>query len=179
MLEYHTINQTNLSSLFRKQISQPYVINKAFKSLLFRGTCKGYDTTAFPTSKLYKVQREEPKTYGAILCYRDKYALVQGRYTGKWSFPKGHSNEGEQPLECTLREVAEETGIDSLPHPIEYKSLGYGKYYVFILKDQPKLVPRDTKEIMDTKWVTLEEMESMSLNADVSMFRRKLKEMSE
>lgn len=212
MLEYHTINQTNLSSLFRKQLNKPYVFNKAFKSLLFRGTkydmgqvmfnCKGYDTS-FPM-KVLKQENENSitKTYGAILCYQPpfpkekpldhtfgmgetegtcetKYALVQGRYTGKWSFPKGHSNEGEQPLECTLREVAEETGIDSLPHPIEYKSLGYGKYYVFILTEQPQLVPRDTKEIMDTKWVTLEEMEHMPLNADVSMFRKKLKEMSE
>lgn len=189
MLEYHTINQTNLSSLFRKQLNKPYVFNKAFKSLLFRGTrhdmgqvmfnCKGYDTS-FPM-KVLKQENENSitKTYGAILCYQQKYALVQGRYTGKWSFPKGHSNEGEQPLECTLREVSEETGIDSLPHPIEYKSLGYGKYYVFILTEQPQLVPRDTKEIMDTKWVTLEEMETMPLNADVSMFRKKLKEMSE
>jgi ADP-ribose pyrophosphatase YjhB (NUDIX family) len=179
MLEYHTVNQTNLTNLFRKQINQPYVINKAFKSLLFRG-CKGYSAT-FMTKQLSSPQKEERKTttYGAILCYRNKYALVQGRYTGKWSFPKGHSNEGEQPLECTLREVAEETGIDILPHPIEYKSLGYGKYYVFIMTEQSNLVPRDTKEIMDTKWVTLEEMESMSLNADVSMFRKKLKELSE
>lgn len=191
MLEYHTVNQTNLTNLFRKQINQPYVINKAFKSLLFRG-CKGYSTT-FMTKQLSSPQKEERKTttYGAILCYKTpfpkgkhlnhtsgmgetKYALVQGRYTGKWSFPKGHSNEGEQPLECTLREVAEETGIDILPHPIEYKSLGYGKYYVFIMTEQSNLVPRDTKEIMDTKWVTLEEMESMSLNADVSMFRKNM-----
>lgn len=185
MLEYHTISQTNLSSLFK---NKPYIINKAFKSLAFRG-CKGYATpfmnklTQNTLTQNKLTPEKKTKTFGAILCLKtpngQKYALVQGRYTGKWSFPKGHSNEGETPLECALREVSEETGLDILPHPIEYKSLGYGSYYVFILKDQPPLIPRDTTEIMDTKWVTLEEMETMPLNADVSMFRKRLKEVSE
>jgi hypothetical protein len=171
MLEYHTISQTNL-------FNKPYIVNKAFKSLLFRG-CKGY-ATPFLTKNPEPLKKLQPtKTFGAILCFKTsnnqtKYALVQGRYTGKWSFPKGHSNEGETPLNCALREVAEETGIDKLPHPIEYKSLGYGSYYVFNLKDQPPLIPRDTKEIMNTKWVTLEEMETMEVNADVSLFRKNM-----
>ena len=59
------------------------------------------------TSSYFKGFKKQ-KTYGAILIYKDKYALVQGRYTGKWSFPKGHSNEGEKPIECTKREVEEE-----------------------------------------------------------------------
>lgn len=99
-----------------------------------------------------------------------KYALVQGRYTGKWSFPKGHANEGEEPIECCRREVAEETGLDTLPEPMEYLQIGYGNYHVFHLPAPLELVPRDTNEIMDTKWVTLEEMKTMSLNADASMF---------
>jgi hypothetical protein len=181
MLEYHTINQSSLTNLFKKQLNKPYIINKAFNSLSFRGFYQDNATT-FVMKRIQKPKVErQTKTYGAILCYKSpleppKYALVQGRYTGKWSFPKGHSNEGEQPLECTLREVAEETGIDALPPPIEYKSIGYGNYYLFILSYQPNLVPRDIKEIMDTKWVTLEEMESMPLNADVSMFRKNLSE---
>ena len=80
-------------------------------------------------------QFRKPKTYGAILKAKEYYALVQGRYTGKWSFPKGHSNEGENPIDCTIREVAEETGIETLPCPIEYREVGYGNYYVFILKE--------------------------------------------
>jgi 8-oxo-dGTP pyrophosphatase MutT (NUDIX family) len=117
-------------------------------------------------------------TYGAILCIKsvtgNKYALVQGRYTGKWSFPKGHSNEGELPIECTLRELGEETGIDKLPDPIEYIKIGYGSYYIFILSEEKPLIPRDKNEIMDTKWVTIDEMENMLLNADASMYRKKI-----
>jgi len=114
------------------------------------------------------------KTYGAIIRNSEKYAMVQGRHTGKWSFPKGHSNKGEQPIECTMREVAEETGIEVLPPPIGYIHVGYGKYFVFNVNENIKLVPRDVKEIMDTKWVTLEEMSRMNLNADARNYIKKI-----
>jgi 8-oxo-dGTP pyrophosphatase MutT (NUDIX family) len=150
---------------------------KAFNSLSFRGK-KGYSTNLLnKCSKQDMTKSFKQKTYGAVLCIKrksgDLYALVQGSYTGKWSFPKGHSNEGEKPLECTLREVGEETGIDKLPEPSEYIQIGYGNYFVFYLEESIPLIPRDTHEIMDTKWVTLEEMERMSLNADASLYRKR------
>jgi 8-oxo-dGTP pyrophosphatase MutT (NUDIX family) len=114
------------------------------------------------------------KIYGGIICTinqgRKEYALVQGRHTGKWSFPKGHSNEGETPMECTKREIYEETGLSVLPEPIEYRKIGYGYYYLFILPTKYNLVPYDTNEVMNTAWATLEEMEEMTLNADVNQY---------
>lgn len=170
-----------------KSTHQMRIVNKAFSSLSFRGK-KGYSTNLVTRpqkqsdqSTLYKPSTKKAATYGAILCIKNKsrsetlYALVQGRYTGKWSFPKGHSNEGEAPLNCTLREVGEETGIDELPPPTEYLQVGYGNYFLFYLNEPVPLIPRDTHEIMDTKWVTLEEMERMPLNADASLYRKQLK----
>jgi 8-oxo-dGTP pyrophosphatase MutT (NUDIX family) len=152
------------------------VFNKAFQSLSFRSN-KIYSDNLIKTHS--NKERIKQKTYGGILRIKYnteyKYALVQGRYTGKWSFPKGHSNEGEMPLECTLREISEETGIDYLPSPKEYVNIGYGNYYIFDLEEQVPLIPRDTREIMDTKWVTLEEMREMSVNADVSFYLRENK----
>jgi len=158
-------------------------LSKAFQSLSFRGK-HGYpndiQTGKRSINKKESVeQTTKHKTYGAILRVKNEYnqgselyALVQGRYTGKWSFPKGHSNEGEEPIKCTLREVGEETGIDDLPDPIGYLQIGYGNYFVFNLFDQLALIPRDTTEIMNTKWVTVEEMDRMSVNADVSQFKK-------
>ena len=173
------------SPYFHQKPEQMKVLNKAFHSLSFRGK-RGYPTnllssTTFFSAKSSKKDQVKHKssTYGAILCIKNKsgdlYALVQGRYTGKWSFPKGHSNEGEKPIECTLREVGEETGIDKLPEPLEYVQIGYGNYFIFNLEEQVPLIPRDINEIMDTKWVTIEEMERMPLNADASLYRKKLK----
>ena len=153
--------------------------NKAFQSLAFRGRTPSVFSRPSTRSKI-AVAGVTPthKTYGAIILAPTeeghiKYALVQGRYTGKWSFPKGHANEGEVPLACTLRELAEETGLETLPEPIEYIQVGYGNYHVFHLDHQPFLTPRDTNEIMDTKWVTLDEMRSLPLNADASMFAKR------
>jgi 8-oxo-dGTP pyrophosphatase MutT (NUDIX family) len=147
--------------------------HRAFQSLSFKGK-RGYSNN-FITTRQPKCAAsclQKAKTYGGILQVNDRYALVQGRYTGKWSFPKGHTMPNETPIECTLREIAEETGIDTLPQPTDYRQIGYGNYYDFNLTESPTLVPRDVNEIQDTKWATLEEMKSMSLNADVSMFLR-------
>jgi 8-oxo-dGTP pyrophosphatase MutT (NUDIX family) len=169
----------NYTKLFQKTPNTNEV-NKAFTSLSFRGN-RGYSTKLM--NRDYKVSNSKHKTYGAILRIKlqtgDLYALVQGRYTGKWSFPKGHSNEGESAIKCTLREVGEETGIDKLPEPTEYLQIGYGNYFVFNLEEPIALIPRDTNEIMDTKWVTLEEMEYMSLNADASLYRKQLSVLKE
>ena len=116
--------------------------------------------------------------YGGILhtIYEgvDYYALVQGRHTGKWSFPKGHLQHGETGPECALREIAEETGMDEVDHA---KSIGtlflhYGTYYLYECSGFDPLLPRDQKEIVHAKWMTLEEMRGVSLNADVSQFRK-------
>ncbi len=135
----------------------------AFESLSFRGK-RG--------SIWSRRQQRKAKTFGGILRVltksgEEKYAIVQGRYTGKWSFPKGHSNPMESAMECTEREILEETGISSLPRPIRFFKLGFGEYYVFEFERELELNPRDTNEIINTRWATVEEMRSMSVNADI------------
>jgi 8-oxo-dGTP pyrophosphatase MutT (NUDIX family) len=148
-----------------------YITAKAFQSLAFKGHNR------YISSFLKKSPPN--KTYGGILCIKTgdsqvKYALVQGRYTEKWSFPKGHINKGETAFECSFREISEETGIELLPEPTEYMKIGYGHYYIFHFDKEVPLIPTDTNEIMDARWVTLDEMAGLSLNADVSLFRKKI-----
>ena len=65
----------------------------AFHSLCFRGR----RSTPKRSESKEKNSIPRPKIFGGILCTSDNgvkmYALVQGRYTGKWSFPKGHSKD--------------------------------------------------------------------------------------
>jgi 8-oxo-dGTP pyrophosphatase MutT (NUDIX family) len=161
-----------------KQYSEPlqkeFGNHYAFQSLCFRGrrsTPKKSDMAVRETK-----QEPRPKIYGGILCTnhsgKKEYALVQGRHTGKWSFPKGHSNEGETPMECTKREIWEETGIENLPDPVEYLRVGYGYYYLFILPSKYNLFAHDTNEIMKTAWVSIDDMDSLELNADVNQYIR-------
>ena len=178
-------SQTDISPQFNWVTAKPppkLYTNKAFQSLAFRGRSHGPSQQSIFSRTPLRLRpaalNPAHKTYGAIILAaaddgQIRYALVQGRYTGKWSFPKGHANEGEAPLDCTLRELAEETGLEILPEPIEYIQVGYGNYHVFHLAHQPPLTPRDTNEIMDTRWVTLDEMRALPLNADASIFSKK------
>jgi hypothetical protein len=60
--------------------------------------------------------------------------------------------------------------LEDLPEPTEYLQIGYGNYFVFNLERKTELVPRDKGEIMNTRWVRLDEMRKMLLNADVSIW---------
>jgi len=118
------------------------------------------------------------KCFGGIIRVRSnrtidyEYAIIQGRASGKWSFPKGHSKRGETPLECAKREISEETGIPIclLSEPIQFMKLASGKYYLFELSEKISFDPKDSFEVMGTKWATLEEMKSLSINAGIQQF---------
>lgn len=55
------------------------------------------------------------KSYGIILVLRkdndeDEFLILQ-QWQGHWSFPKGHGENGETPIQIAIRELAEETSI--------------------------------------------------------------------
>lgn len=174
---------SRILSLSRNMI----IPSQAFNSLSFK--CKR--PVSLPsikppsTSKKYSykppvnslsIQHKPYKIFGAILRCRShpttRYAMVQGRLTQKWSFPKGHSKDAESPLECTQRELLEETGINTeyLPEPTCIVDLPFGQYFLYDLDKEIELIPGDTKEIMDTRWVSMEEMKNLKLNADANQY---------
>ena len=55
----------------------------------------------------------EEKAFGFVVVTRDldgdRYLLVKQK--DHWSFPKGHAEEGEEPIETARRELLEETGL--------------------------------------------------------------------
>jgi len=123
------------------------------------------------------------EVYGAIIkCVTtNKYCLVKGIRTGKWSFPKGHRNilsteplVMEDPFACMIREVGEEIGIDNLPMPIRECPIRVGYYYLFDVYHELPLNPRDKNEVETAGWFTLEEMRTMSLNIDANVFRSQM-----
>jgi 8-oxo-dGTP pyrophosphatase MutT (NUDIX family) len=46
-------------------------------------------------------------------CARPLFLIIRDSYDN-WGFPKGHVEDGERPEAAALREVIEETGIDTL-----------------------------------------------------------------
>ena len=101
------------------------------------------------------------------------YALACGRYTGKWGFPKGGLEDGETEEECARREVDEEIGVVDLPPPACRMVLCRQVYFVFEVSVLP-LRPMDTLEILEVRWMTLEEMRGVSLNAAAAAFVQRM-----
>jgi ADP-ribose pyrophosphatase YjhB (NUDIX family) len=71
--------------------------------------------------KSYAKRVDEVSAGGLVVDHSGKNGLLIGRRDHKdasgqrilWSLPKGHIEEGETPEQAALREVAEETGIES------------------------------------------------------------------
>lgn len=110
--------------------------------------------------------------YGVIVFIKEnpnKFLILERAKTkNDWTFPKGHTEEGESPKETALRELKEETGIaeiellDTLLLHEEYEIIRHGEkklkindYFIgFVDKDNVEI---EKEEIQSYKWVTYEE----------------------
>src|SRR3989339_1950824 len=96
------------------------------------------------------------------------FVLILDAY-GKWTFPKGHVDQGEVEEKAAIREIGEETGLKKLsshgylgetevkvhkPNEKPYRKLI--KYYLIEAKDKNIIVP-DVSESKDVKWFSLQE----------------------
>ncbi len=74
----------------------------------------------------------------------DEYLYLLLRAYNYWDFPKGVVENGEDPLNAALREVAEETGIEDLKfhwgHPyLETELYGVGKVARYYLAETSQI----------------------------------------
>lgn len=117
-------------------------------------------------------------TYGAIiLSPNNEVLVVEGRQSGKWSFPKGHGRINERPIDAAKREVEEETGISlegiSFTNERRFKSSRSrkgGTYFVFHLDNTPSISPKDTCEIRGGVWCPLSRLSTLNKNMDLTTF---------
>jgi 8-oxo-dGTP pyrophosphatase MutT (NUDIX family) len=116
------------------------------------------------------------QVHGCILVSPEgRYLLVQGRASGKWSFPKGHPLPDEPSLVCAQRELFEETGITA---PFMFSKTLYlatGIYYLYNIRDEVFSETQDSDEVLQTNWFTANELRRMSVNVDVNTFLRRTK----
>ncbi|UNI13541.1 5'-(N(7)-methylguanosine 5'-triphospho)-[mRNA] hydrolase [Purpureocillium takamizusanense] len=116
---------------------------------------------------------------GAIMLNHamDSVVLVKGWKKGaNWSFPRGKINKDEDDLDCAVREVYEETGLDLREAglvPIEKKpkyieiSMREQQLRLYVFRDIPmdtNFQPRTRKEISKIEWYKL---------SDLPAFRKK------
>lgn len=105
----------------------------------------------------------EEKACGCIIIDNGKVLLIQ-QTQDHWGFPKGHVEENETEVETATREVKEETNIDveideNKRYTMEYYTDkgAYKQVVFFIAKKIGGEEKYQEEEIIDMRWVTLEE----------------------
>lgn len=127
------------------------------------------------SARTYAKRVDEVSAGGLVIDTTGKLGLLIGRRdqkdsTGKkilWSLPKGHIEEGETPEQAALREVAEETGIQS---EIE-KSLGVIDFWFmaggkrihktvhhYLFRESGGLLAAQESEVDEVAWFPLNEI---------------------
>jgi bis(5'-nucleosidyl)-tetraphosphatase len=116
---------------------------------------------------------KKDQSFGIVPFYRDGnsyYVFMLKHLGGYWSFPKGHPEKGETPLETATRELKEESGLEvaevfincealeenytfTQKHEVIMKNV---KYYLARVVD-PKAILIDLGEVIDGKWVEVNE----------------------
>lgn len=100
---------------------------------------------------------------GLILMTPDfRVLLVQDAKTLKWGFPKGHrENYDTDDIQTAIREVAEETGIQSNSYIIQepgFRITRGSSSYIFryaIMHTQDVGTVQNTKEIIHMQWISI------------------------
>jgi mRNA-decapping enzyme subunit 2 len=109
------------------------------------------------------------KRAGIILTHQNKYLLVQGLQSKKWSFPKGCIENGETTLQCAIRELEEETGVKLNKHTESLtKEYIYHDTHLFsftsVRPDDINVSINDRKEILKIGWFTAYDLKKLTMN---------------
>lgn len=129
-------------------------------------------------------EMKQEKSCGAIV-YRQigektQLLLIKHRYSGHWSFPKGHVEDGEHENETALREVKEETGLDitlqrGFRESVEYcPSPDVKKQVVYFLGiPSGGTLRRQESEVSDICWLEIGRAQrEVTFNNDKMLIRK-------
>ena len=109
---------------------------------------------------------------GCVVKKDNKILMVQEsneKYYGQWNFPAGHVDEGENIMEGAIREVKEETGCDvKLTGLLPIKTVYQNDIPTLIVEFTAEIINEDIKfdknEILDVKWIDIEDIKNMDKN---------------
>lgn len=128
-----------------------------------------------PQRQSYARRVDEVSAGGLVVDATGTKGLLIGRIDAKdanrerllWSLPKGHIEEGETPEQAAVREVKEETGIESEIDKslgvIDFWFMASGKrihktVHHFLFKETGGEIAPQVSEVDDVRWFPLDEI---------------------
>jgi len=124
------------------------------------------------------MKRQKDESFGVVPVFKQdgiwRFLLVQQiSYRGKddrfWTFPKGHPEENESPIEAAKRELLEETGIRgvvidreavfTISYSFKHENMYIDKnvsYFLGMCPDKETVISQP-EEIAALEWCTFEE----------------------
>ncbi|XP_018679909.2 nudix hydrolase 8 [Musa acuminata AAA Group] len=121
---------------------------------------------------------------GFVINENNEVLVVQEKYcsstsVGAWKLPTGFIHESEEIFSGAVREVKEETGIDTeFVEVISFRHahhLAFGKsdlFFICMLRPLSNEIKIDEQEIEAAKWMPLNEFMEQPLIQDDNMFRK-------
>lgn len=101
----------------------------------------------------------------------NKVLVVKGQE--KWSLPKGHRDNTEEPYQTAMREIFEETSIHVSLTPLSKSKRALKCIYYFIcVTDTSNLSPHpiDKIEVTDVQWCTRSQLLQLCCNKQLRYF---------
>jgi 8-oxo-dGTP pyrophosphatase MutT (NUDIX family) len=130
--------------------------------------------------KIFRIYFSELSAAGGLVRHTSgKYMFIEKK--GKLDLPKGHIENGEEPEECALREVAEECGITgheiikTLPssyHTYSWEGISYLKRtHWFLMKYDGEMItePQIEEGITQVEWLFPDELNKIKRSAWLSL----------
>jgi 8-oxo-dGTP pyrophosphatase MutT (NUDIX family) len=144
---------------------------------------KKKSTAAAHPKNRYAKRVDEISAGGLVIDFSGTKGLLIGRFDQKdatrerllWSLPKGHIEEGETPEEAAIREVAEETGIQSEISRelgvIDFWFMAGGKrihktVHHYLFKEVGGNLAPQESEVDEARWFPLEEIVNLLVYPD-------------
>ena len=104
------------------------------------------------------------KSCGGVIIDGDQVLLIKNKRSLHWSFPKGHMERGESPLQTALREIREETGLKVIIDPDVSSTINYNPTFeinkdvtYFLARPWQGILHAQESEVSELAWRSIDE----------------------
>lgn len=120
------------------------------------------------------------KSCGGVIINGDQVLLIKNKRSQHWSFPKGHMEKGESPVQTALREIREETGLKVIIKPDVSSTINYNPttevnkdVTYFLARPWGGILKAQESEVSELEWLSIDEaLEEITYEQEKEVLRK-------